>query len=66
MRGDFGSINGKVFRVDLLMIHVLQLQDVITGKRQSQRSHFTSVKEKLLTPLGKSEVTLVFLLIKCL
>lgn len=46
-----------------LIIPVLQPQDLITGKRQSQRSHFTSVKEKLPMPLGKSELTFAFLLL---
>lgn len=47
------------------IIHVLQQQDVISGKGPSQRSHFTSVKGKLLMPLGESEVAFFFLLIKC-
>lgn len=47
-----------------LIIRVLQHQDVITGNK-SQRSHFTSVKEKLLMPFGKSELTFAFLFLTC-
>lgn len=53
------------FIVAWLIIKVLHLQDVIIGQRRSQRSHFMSVKEKLIIPLGKSEVTFAFFLIKC-
>lgn len=61
----FGSIKWEEFIVAQLIIKVLQLQDVITGQRQSQRSHFIPVKQKLTMPLGKSEFTFNFFLIKC-
>lgn len=48
-----------------LIIKVLQLQDVITGQSQNQRSHFILLKEKLIMPLGKFDVTFTFFLIEC-